>query len=1044
MKSYILNIILIFCFPALMLGQKTISGIVTDESATTIPGVTVAVKGTNNGTITDMNGQYRLENVDDKAVLVFSFIGLETQQISVGSKSAINVVLRNADVELDQVVVVGYGTEKKKDLTGAIASLSSEDLQVAPAANFDQALAGRISGVQVTSSEGTPGSALNIVIRGGNSITGDNSPLYVVDGIPLEDFDPSTINSEDIESFDVLKDASATAIYGSRGANGVIVITTKSGRDDGKTDVTASAAYGVQYVPSRLEVLSPYEYVRYKENQTWAQQNWTRTWEVNKFYNTWIDPELYRDMEGTDWQSDLFRAAPIQRYNIGISGGSKSTSIYYSGQYLDQDGTLINTGFQKINNNLKINHKLSEKTQLLSSLQFSNSKRKGPSMRESQYSSIIREAVRFRPIEPIIDDGLGEGGYDPTDTQGSTIYPPVQNLENIDQVHMLDVIRGTTTFLHDFNPYLKLRVSGNYQLSTTKASIFYGEDTRQGTNTDDRVTGQITQNRVQNLSSSNTLTYKRKFGAHKTTLLGGVEASQYKQSGTWLQNSNIPTDDFGIDNIGIGITPKLAQTSFAESYMLSYFGRVNYDYKGKYLLTVNFRADGSSKFAEGNKWGYFPSFSGAWHIGEEKFLKRNKLISSLKLRAGWGLTGNNRINNLAAFNTLAVNTGTGYIWGDDQSYNPGAIQNNIAVPDLRWETTSQSNIGLDFSVLNYRLRGTVDYYHKMTRDLLLNADMSLSTGFSKVMQNVGTVQNQGLEFSFNSTNFKTANFKWTSNFNIAFNKNKTVALNEGQDAIYTDPNIIGTLDEHQYITKVGQPVGMMYGLEFDGVYQVDDFYWDNASDNYVLKEGVPDNGSPVSPGSIKFIDQNGDGTINSDDRVVIGNPHPKHFGGLSNEFKYKGFDCQVLFQWSYGFDVLNVNKMQFASPFANNNFNGFSDFADAWTPFNNDTDVHATYYAGVIASAPAGNLTHSGLVEDGSYLRLKNVTLGYTLPKRLLSKLRMKQVRLYVSGQNLYTWTNYTGYDPDVSIKKSALTPNADYSSYPQSITVMGGIDIKF
>ena len=420
-------------------------------------------------------------------------------------------------------------------------------------------------------------------------------------------------------------------------------------------------------------------------------------------------------------------------------------------------------------------------------------------------------------------------------------------------------------------------------------------------------------------------------------------------------------------------------------------------------------------------------------------------ISFAKLRIGWGKTGNNRIGDYDAYSQLNASTSSGYVWGPEQNYVPGAYQSNLGVPDLRWETTAQTNIGLDLGLFNQKLEATIDYYKKETSDLLLNAEMAPHAGFDRVQQNVGKVQNQGLEITLNSTNIQTGNFRWTSSFNISFNKNKTLALNQGQEAIYTDPEWNQSYPEYQYITQVGQPVGMMYGLKFDRIYQLEDFNWDNGLQTYVLKDGIPDNGTlPVAPGSVKFIDQNGDGTINADDRVIIGNPNPDHFGGLSNSFEYGPLDFTFLLQWSSGFDILNTNKAVFEVPGAGRN-SGFPALLDAWTPLNSDTNVGTIRYSNVYGAPPKGNQIDNRHVEDGSYIKLKTVSLGYNLSEDFAAQLKIKSMRIHVTGQNLFTWTNYSGYDPDVSVGKfGALTPRLDYSAYPQSTTIMTGIDITF
>ena len=1045
MKKLFILIVLCVCSVSMAFSQQKVSGKVTDNNGVPIPGVNIIKKETTEGTVTNIDGMYSINQVKKSDVLVFSFLGFETVQKVVGDQSVINIVLKLSDQQLNEVVAIGYGTMKRKDLTGAVARVSASDLVKTATSNFDQALAGRVAGVQVSSADGTPGAGLNIVIRGGNSITGDNSPLYVVDGIPMEDFDPASISSKDIENFDVLKDASATAIYGSRGANGVIVITTKGGRTDGKTDIHLSVSHGIQYIPNRLEVLSPYEYVKYQQNVAYAKDGYNPGSYTKFFLKDWVDPELYKDSKGTSWQDEIFRTSRIQNYNFTLSGGNKMSSIYYSAEYLDQEGTLINTGFKKIINKLKFTHKASAKLDFRGYLQYTYINRKGINISGNNYTSIIRDAIQFRPVEPINNDGAEEGGYDPLDDSYKYLFNPVKNLNNTSRDYRYDVINGNLTANYKFTKDLILRASVNYQTDVRKENVFYGADTQQGARGNDHINGTITQRRYQTLSTSNTLNYKKNFRKTRFSTLLGVEAQSRLYDYAWLKSSEIPTDAFGINKLDIGTSPAIPKTLKSESTLLSYFGRVNYSFADKYLFTANFRADGSSKFKSDNRWGYFPSFSLAWRVGEENIVQDLGLFSNLKVRAGWGLTGNNRVADFAAYNLLGVNTNSGYVWGSGENYKPGAYQSNLGVPDLRWETTVQSNLGIDFGFFNQRINGGVDFYLKRTKDLLLNAEMALSTGFNKVQQNIGEVENRGLEFSINIVNVKTRNFEWRTNINISFNKNKTIKLNDGQDAIYTNPNWNASYNEYQYITKVGAPVGMIYGLEFDGIYQMGDFNWDNKSQTYMLTEDLADNGAlPVGPGSVKFVDQDGNGTINEEDRVVIGDPHPDHFGGITNDFNYKNFDLQIFFQWSYGADILNANKAVFEVP-GGSPMNGFKALSNAWTPQNTDTNVGTIAYNSVYGAPPKGNGVDNRYVEDGSYLKLKTISLGYNLPKKLLTKMNLKKCRLSLSAQNLYTWTNYSGYDPDVSVGRyGALTPSLDYSAYPQSVTISGGLEVTF
>jgi TonB-linked SusC/RagA family outer membrane protein len=1054
MKKSILITFLLIVAVSQAFSQKSVQGVVTDKNGLPLIGVNILVKGASKGTVTGLDGAYTVKGVQATDVLVFRYLGFDKQEIKVGTQLKINVTLEASNVQLQEMVVVGYGTSKKIDLTGSVASIDVSDLAKTSTSNFDQALAGRVSGVQVTSSDGTPGEALNIIIRGGNSITGSNTPLYVVDGIPLESFDPASISTRDIKSFDILKDASATAIYGARGANGVILITTNNGSEDGKTDVSVHVGGGAQYIPSRLEVLSPYEYVKYQQTVAMANDNYVPGTAMGIFNRTWVDPELYRNVKGTSWQDEIFQTSLVQDYNFSVSGGTKKGSFYYSGSYLSQPGTLINTSFDKFNNRLKFSSVISDALSVNAQMTYNYAIRTGLQLSSYTFTSIIKDAVTFRPVDPLfssIDEDNKNQDQDPYQ------YNPYKGLINTDRKRTDDEMSGNLQLQYKFLKKFTLNISGNYFRNLRETSLFYGAETQQATRTSDAISGSLSQLNTQSLTNSNTLRYNTKKKKNSFEALVGTEVQDRLTFASTLKNTKIPTDAFGIKNLGVATGSTIATTYESENSLLSYFGRLNYNFGDRYLATMNFRADGSSKFQKENRWGYFPSFSTAWRVSEEKFLKNIDQISNLKARLGWGVTGNNRIGDFEAYNLMSVESGSGYVMGTGEVFAPGAFQSNMAVPDLKWEVTSQYNAGLDFGLFKSRISGTVDYYLKRTKDLLLDAQMAPSTGFLTVQQNVGEVQNSGIELSINTVNIKSKKFTWLSNFNISFNKNKTIKLNSGQDYILIDPKWdSGYMQtEYQYITKVGEPVGMIYGLEFDGLYQMDDFAWTN-SETYHLKPTVPTYAGAVHPGMPKFKDQltedtnndgkpdAGDGVIDTKDRTIIGNPLPKHTGGFSNDIKYKNFDLQFMLQWSYGFDILNANKAEFTNS-SYNSRNGFKELANVWTPTNTDTDVSGVRYNGNNLSPKYGYKIDTRYVEDGSYLKLKTVVLGYSLPKKLVSKLQIKSFRISVAAQNLMTWTKYTGYDPDVSVGRyGALTPGLDFSAYPQSVSITGGIDIKF
>jgi len=1047
-KAYIVYLFLLFT--VLGYSQSTITGVITDESNIPLPGASIVIKNTNTGTTTDFDGNYVI-NAKPENVLTISMIGMITKHIKVGTRKTINVILKTDIARLDEVVVVGYGSIAKRDLTGAVSTIKSKDLEVAPVANFDQALTGRIAGVNVSASEGTPGEALKIVVRGGNSITSSNAPLYVVNGMPLEDFDPGTINTADIKSFQVLKDASATAIYGSRGANGVVVITTKSGASNSKTEVTVNLSTAMQSITKKLKVLSPYQFVKNLETQAIARDGFQLLLGDESyrggFINKWIDPELYRDVEGVDYQDEAFRLAPMTQANFSIRGGNEKTNISFSSGIVDQEGVLITTGFKKWTNNFTIRHKLNDKVSLWGSTNYTNSERFGPRMRSGRGNQELRNIVLFRPVEPINTvEGEEEGGLIPgvNDQDYVNLFDPIKNIKNSTREDKSHNIRISTALTYNMNKNLTFKTTNGFNTTIGREELFYAKETQQGSRSENGINGQINSYERSTFSSSNTLSFNKKTKRNRFNALVGAEYVHNNFFTSRLWNKNLPTDEFGISNLDVATKPTIAMTDKSQNVLMSYFGRVNLNLNQKYLLTATYRADGSSKFQGDNRWGYFPSFSGAWQIGNEDFMDNVDFVNSLKVRVGWGLTGNNRIGNYASINQFGIGIWSGYAFGASEVYQPGAVQSNFAVPDLRWETTAQTNVGVDFSMLDSRLSGTLDYYHKKTDDLLLYADMALSAGFPTVVQNVGAVSNEGFELSLSGHIFDNAKFKWQSSINISTNKNKILSLNGGQEFIKSDPQIDWG-NEYYYISEVGAPVGMMYGLVFDGLYQAEDFYYDPASNPnspYILKPGLPAYEPGIGPGHAKYVDQNGDGIIDQDDRVVIGDPYPKHFGGFNNNFKYKNFDLGVLLQWSYDFDVFNANRALWSYPTHNSSFSRLANVANSWTPWNTDTDVITHYSNGYAPYPRPGYKGDTRYIEDGSYLRLKTVTFGFNVP--LDARSGFTSLRLALSGQNLYTWTNYSGFDPEVAVGGNPLMQNLDFSAYPKSRTYSFSVSAKF
>jgi len=726
-----------------------------------------------------------------------------------------------------------------------------------------------------------------------------------------------------------------------------------------------------------------------------------------------------------------------------MSRGNAKTTHYASINFLNQEGTMIHTGFQKYNGSLKLNHKLTDKIKIGFKVNYAHTKQEGVQVSGNNRVSVLKDAISFRPVSPINDDGL-EGGIDPEDSNNLR-FNPVKTLSNTERIKESDVFRSNLTADVKLLEGLDLRMNGGFVSDQRRESLFQGKDTYEGTYGVKGINGKLTDRRNYILSSSAVLNYKKSFsGGHKLDALIGHEMSSKNYDSFVSAGTEMPLESLGINGLQMATETPLPTSYKGNSTMISYFSRLDYSFNEKYLFAATMRADGSSRFLGSNKWGYFPSISMGWRLIEESFIQDLNVFSNLKLRAGWGKTGNNKLSDYSVYSQMGVGEYTGYEFGG--VYQKGVQHLNVADKDLKWETTIQYNLGLDLAFFADRLSLNLDLYKKNTVDLLLNADLSPSTGFGSTWRNIGEVENKGLEFGFTSRNIETDEFNWTTSFNISFNRNKCIALNDGQTDYLKNANYYFNYNENEYIARVGQPVGQIYGLISDGLYQVEDFNYVNGS-GYVLKDGIPNNGNKgVVPGSVKHKDLNNDGTINEKDRTVIGNPLPKHFGGLTNSFSYKGFDLSIFFQWSYGNDILNANRIDFENPDLKTNYNYYASVADRYTVTNPTNDIHVIRGENAVMGGPAGgNYVSSSIVEDGSFLRLKTVSLAYNFSKRFLKKTLFKKARVYVSGQNLLTFTNYSGFDPEVSVGKyGALTPGLDYSAYPMGSTVTFGAELGF
>lgn len=1022
--------------------ERTLSGIVTDfSSGEPVIGAYISIVGKNDGAISDLDGNFTISLAPSDKELQVSCIGYKTENITLGNESRITIRLQTDSELLDEVVVIGYGTTTRQDLTGSIGKANVEEMIKAPVANFEEMLAGRVAGVSVTSSDGQPGSDLNIVIRGNNSVTQDNSPLYVVDGFPMESSVGSTmINPEEIESIDILKDASATAIYGARGANGVVLITTKKGHV-GAPAITYNGWVGVQTVTRRMDMMDPYEFVLYQLDLDYDR--YSRLY-LNEGADNARTLDYYKNIKGINWQDMLFRDALVHNHNISIRGGNEKTRYSISGSINDQEGIIINSGYQKYQGRAVIDQVINPKLRIGLNLNYTYTKKYGTVVSDQNSSpttSLMYSMLGYRPVSSVNNENLVSSLFDDeTDPNADYRVNPLMSATNeYNPLYTYNFI-ANAYFEWKILDNLVLKVTGGYNRIDQRRDVFFNSSSRAGHRyTNEKVNGSITNIDRTNMLNENILTWSPKLSKnHNLKLLGGFTLQNAAYHSDAIYSVNIPNESLGIDGIDDGEITRAPVTSTSNGLM-SFLARVDYNYKSKYLITASFRADASSKFSKENRWAYFPSVSAAWSFARENFVKNNiPWWSTGKLRAGYGSTGNNRVTDYASYTSMQITTDSGYAFGNVP--DKGVVPKVLGNKKLKWETTDQVNVGLDLGFIDDRISATIDWYYKHTRDLLLNATLAPSMGFLTAYKNVGSVSNTGLEITIDTRNIQTKDFLWTSSFNISFNRNKVLGLNEDEPSLATRVTWGNFNNAYPYIAVPGQPIAMFYGYLFDGIYQYEDF--DKVGETYVLKDGIPNNGDPretVQPGDIKYKDINGDGEVNTYDQTVIGNPNPDHIGGFNNYFQWKNLDLSIYFQWSYGGQIMNANRIVFEAgePTARQSLNMFASYADRWTPENPSNTL---YRAGGQGPAVYSDRT----IEDGSYLRLKTVSIGYRFPTRWMQKIKVKSLRVYVSGQNLFTWTKYTGFDPEVSTRPAALTPAFDWSAYPRAMTITGGVEVSF
>ncbi len=1040
--------------------QRTIevTGKVLDSDKLPIPGVNVVLKGSSTGTITGLDGGFEMRITDpEKAVLVFSFIGFDTQEVLVGNKSVINIVLSYSAISLEEVVAIGYGTAKRKDLTGSVSSIKAGDVDKVPVANIAQALSGKVAGVQVNQASGSPDADIRILVRGGTSITQSNEPLYIIDGFPTEDglkgIDPS-----DIESIDVLKDASSTAIFGSRGANGVIVVTTKKGKE-GKTLVNYDMYYGFKSLNKKMDVLNPYDFVMLEYERATKSDD-----ELLKFNNTYGEfsqiKENYLGRPGIDWQDEVFdgRSPKTQMHKLSVSGGSKGMNYSASFTRNDDDGIMDGSGLERNGVRLKLDYKANDKLKTSYNVSYTDEKTKGMgSLSDQGYFSRMQHIIQYRPTIGLGDDQeLLTSDIDPLlqDDSGNTMVNPIASIEGEQRAKRNRYLTLNGGLEYKLLPSLVYNGSIGYRTRDYNIDEFYTMRSLQGKR-EGAPYGKKSINHYETITYNNTLTYKyEKNRFHRFDGMVGMEYFNQKVDFVSLGSKGFPEENFGLNDMALGVDPMINSTYvYPGEKMVSFFGRVNYQLRSRYLFTATFRADGSSKFGANNKWGYFPAASFAWRASEEPFIQRLNVFSNLKLRLSYGTAGNNQIGN---FMSLPLMTSDWTAVNDLMviSYRNARLAN----PDLKWETNVTQNFGVDAGFFKNRLEITFDLYSNTTKDLLLAAQLPYISGHATTMKNVGQTKNNGVEFSITSRNLETKSFSWTTTLNLAANRNEVVSLYKSDFFLAKSGwATVSEFNSADYIVKTGLPLGQMWGYTWDGIYGVEDF--DYADKVYTLKEGIPvDKNSAAQPGSWKYRDISGpdglpDGIIDSNDMSVIGDANPTLFGGINNQFNYKGFDLSFFLNFSLGADVYNANSMYY-SKMSTRYKNVMAGAANRFTYIDsegvnvrNDPAALAEINQGKEFASVNGSSSlvfSSRNVEDGSFLRLNTISLGYTLPKSLVEKAKIGNMRVYATVYNLKTWTNYSGFDPEVNTRPNGnLTPGIDWGAYPRNMSFVFGLNLS-
>lgn len=1078
---YKISLLILGLFATAVVNAQEIRGVVSDVNGEPLIGVSVIVDGTTSGTVTGVDGDYVINvNSAKGKTLVFSMIGMATKEVVIGNSTTIDVVLEEDANFLDETVVIGYATVKRRDLMGSVSSVDNKALTQTPVATVTEALSGRMAGVQVTSTEGDPDAEIKIRVRGGGSITQDSSPLYIVDGFPVESI--SDIPASDIQSIDVLKDAFSTAIYGSRGANGVVLVTTKSGAA-GKVSVSYNAYWGQKKMANKdaIQVMSPGEFVKLQWELGVLNNDLSD--EFIPAYGSFADIDQYATMKPNDWVEQVFgRTGQTFSHNISVSGSSDRVKWTASYAHIDDMAIMLGSNYKRDNLNFKAQFKPIKQITIDLNARYSNTEVMGSGSNSindsgstSGTSARLKHAVQYTPI-PVTgatsDSDLAEDYGDNA--------PPLESVADNDRRRIRKnwTINGAVTWHIIKN--LNLKVEGGLDDYNQEDNRFYGLTTYYVGNTasiKNQPANLYTNHFRTKYRNTNTLNYNFsevfKNDKHKLDLLLGQEFILTKSNNLSTTVEGFPTffDSQMAWNFMASGTAIASNNYFnANDLLLSFFGRVNYDFDSRYSISATVRGDGSSKFAKGNQWGFFPSAAASWTISNEPWFKADKAINNLKLRYSYGTAGNNNIPTGVSSMTFSANATTWLSMGDTYWTTTKVGGKTIMPnPDLTWESTLSHNVGLDFAFFNSRINGSFEAYLNTTKDLLIQFPTA-GSGYDYQYQNIGSTENRGLEASLNFVLFEKKNFGLTLGANISVNKNKVLSLG-GLDKIEAESMWASTEIGPDFVVLPGQPLGQMFGYESAGRYSASDFTYEG--EKWVLNEGVADASGLVGtnyfgPGSMKVKDQitvdtdgddipdAADGKIDANDKVVIGNALPIGTGGFNLSGYLYGFDFSANFNYVFGNNIYNANKIEFAHSrkFKKRNLLNSMEVAQRWTNIDWETGEQITdaealdaLNAGTTMWSPAcqNAIFTDWAVEDGSFLRLQSATIGYTLPEKWTMKIKMQKLRFYVTGTNLFCLTNYSGYDPEVDTRRSTpLTPGVDFAAYPKSIGFVAGANITF